>query len=199
MDMISSKGLRYYHLKQNILNLLIKFGIHVVQFYRYQPNICNGWLGKWTGPLAYLRPFSEVLFSLMWYDKPNLSISGNVDLKPELGSGLPGRWKPRPTLPRSRVTSFMMQVGDPRMAKIEVQAKKNNNTLNQLQDANQMELILDEAFFQKLHTTILHLSVLQCSYWTYDNNISPKFGHILEDQDIQAKGNNTGSFQYPPS
>ena len=26
------------------------------------------------------------------------------DLQPELGSGFPGRWRPGPTLPRSRVT-----------------------------------------------------------------------------------------------
>ena len=41
------------------------------------------------------------------------------DPKPELGSGLPGRWRLRPTLPGSRVTRREMQVGDPRMAEIE--------------------------------------------------------------------------------
>ena len=31
-------------------------------------------------------------------------LSNKHDLQPELGSGLPGRWRPRPTLPGSRET-----------------------------------------------------------------------------------------------
>ena len=42
----------------------------------------------------------------------------HYDLKPELGSGLPGRWRLRPTLPGSRVTRREMQVGDPHMAEM---------------------------------------------------------------------------------
>ena len=45
------------------------------------------------------------------------------DLQPELGSGLPSRWRPRPTLLGSRVTRTI-KVGDPRMEKMEEQATK---------------------------------------------------------------------------
>ena len=41
------------------------------------------------------------------------------DMQPELGSGLPGRWRLRPTLPGSRVKRREMQVGDPGMAEME--------------------------------------------------------------------------------
>ena len=47
-----------------------------------------------------------------------------LDLKPELGSGLPGRWRLRPTLPGSRVTRREKQVGDPHMAEMKEYRKK---------------------------------------------------------------------------